>query len=72
MTTAATAQERLAQLGLTLPAPPPAVAAFQPYVRVGTTIYTSGQIALPLGPPVEIEAIAELGATAAGAKPRHP
>lgn len=45
MTTQTTAAERLARLGLTLPAPPPAVAAFEPYVRVGATIYTSGQIA---------------------------
>ena len=37
--------ERLARLGLELPDPPPAVAAFQPYVRFGTTVYVSGQIA---------------------------
>jgi enamine deaminase RidA (YjgF/YER057c/UK114 family) len=36
---------RLAQLGLTLPQPPPAVAAFAPFVRSGDTVYVSGQIA---------------------------
>ena len=40
-----TVDERLARLGLELPDPPPAVAAFQPYVRFGTTVYVSGQIA---------------------------
>jgi enamine deaminase RidA (YjgF/YER057c/UK114 family) len=37
--------ERLAELGLVLPEPPAAVAAFEPYVVVGDTVYTSGQIA---------------------------
>jgi enamine deaminase RidA (YjgF/YER057c/UK114 family) len=36
---------RLAALGLTLPAPSPAVAAFEPFVRHGNTVYVSGQIA---------------------------
>jgi enamine deaminase RidA (YjgF/YER057c/UK114 family) len=35
----------LASLGLVLPEPPVAVAAFEPFVRVGDTVYTSGQIA---------------------------
>jgi enamine deaminase RidA (YjgF/YER057c/UK114 family) len=38
-------ETRLAELGLTLPVPPAAVAVFEPYVRVGDTVYTSGQIA---------------------------
>ena len=37
--------DRLAELGLVLPEPPPAVAAFEPYVVIGDTVYTSGQIA---------------------------
>ncbi|MFC4947992.1 RidA family protein [Pseudonocardia sp. GCM10023141] len=37
--------DRLARLGLTLPAPPAPVAAFQPWVRIGDTVHTSGQIA---------------------------
>ena len=40
-----TAADRLARLGLQLPPPPVPVAAFEPYVRHGSTIYTSGQIA---------------------------
>jgi enamine deaminase RidA (YjgF/YER057c/UK114 family) len=44
MTTGAIAG-RLAQLGLTLPQPPPAVAAFAPFARRGDTVYVSGQIA---------------------------
>ena len=59
MTTSATAEQRLAQLGLTLPAPPAAVAAFQPYVRAGTTVYTSGQIATRDG---QLVATGQLGA----------
>jgi len=39
-------EQRLAQLGLTLPPPPAAVAAFAPYVRSGSTVYVSGQIAV--------------------------
>src|SRR5260370_8275389 len=35
----------LARLGLQLPPPPAPVAAFEPYVRHGGTIYVSGQIA---------------------------
>lgn len=37
--------ERLASLGLVLPEPPAAVAAFEPYVVNRDTVYTSGQIA---------------------------
>lgn len=40
-----TVADRLARLGLQLPPPPVPVAAFEPYVRHGNTIYTSGQIA---------------------------
>jgi enamine deaminase RidA (YjgF/YER057c/UK114 family) len=39
------AAQRLAKLGLTLPEPPAGLNAFQPYVRHGDTVYTSGQIA---------------------------
>jgi enamine deaminase RidA (YjgF/YER057c/UK114 family) len=59
VTTQATASERLAQLGLTLPAPPPAVAAFKPYLRVGSTVYVSGQIATRDG---QLVATGQLGA----------
>jgi enamine deaminase RidA (YjgF/YER057c/UK114 family) len=40
-----TVADRLARLGLRLPPPPGAVAAFEPYVRHGDTVYISGQIA---------------------------
>jgi enamine deaminase RidA (YjgF/YER057c/UK114 family) len=42
--TEATSQ-RLIRLGLTLPDPPAAVAAFEPFVHSGDMVYTSGQIA---------------------------
>jgi enamine deaminase RidA (YjgF/YER057c/UK114 family) len=44
-----TVADRLARLGLELPEPPAPVAAFEPYVRHGNTIYTSGQIATRSG-----------------------
>jgi enamine deaminase RidA (YjgF/YER057c/UK114 family) len=39
------ATQRLVRLGLTLPDPPAAVAAFEPFVHSGDMVYTSGQIA---------------------------
>ena len=39
-------EQRLARQGLTLPDPPAAGAAFAPYVRSGSTVYVSGQIAV--------------------------
>jgi enamine deaminase RidA (YjgF/YER057c/UK114 family) len=36
---------RLARLGLTLPEPSAAIAAFEPFVRHGNAVYVSGQIA---------------------------
>lgn len=59
MSAPATAEERLARIGLTLPAPPPAVAAFQPYVRLGTIVHVSGQIATRDG---QLVATGRLGA----------
>jgi enamine deaminase RidA (YjgF/YER057c/UK114 family) len=53
------ATQRLAQLGLTLPEPPAPVAAFQPFVRHGDTVYTSGQIATRDG---QLVATGRLGA----------
>ena len=54
-----TAADRLARLGLQLPPPPVPVAAFEPYVRHGSTIYTSGQIATRDG---QLVATGRLGA----------
>ncbi len=37
-------EERLAELGITLPPPPSAVGAYDPWVRTGNLVLTSGQI----------------------------
>ncbi len=37
-------EARLAELGITLPEPPPAVAAYVPWVRTGSLVVTSGQL----------------------------
>jgi enamine deaminase RidA (YjgF/YER057c/UK114 family) len=39
-----TPEERLEQMGIALPAPPPAVAAYVPWVRTGSLVVTSGQL----------------------------
>jgi len=39
-----TAEERLAQLGLALPTPPPAVGAYVPWTRTGHLVMTSFQL----------------------------
>ena len=35
-----------AELGLTLPGAPAAVAAYQPWIRTGNLVFTSGQVAV--------------------------
>jgi enamine deaminase RidA (YjgF/YER057c/UK114 family) len=52
VTTVESAEERLVRMGLTIPSPPPAVAAFQPFVVWGTSVFVSGQIATREGKPV--------------------
>lgn len=37
-------EERLSQLGITLPEPPKAVAAYVPWIRTGNLVVTSGQL----------------------------
>jgi enamine deaminase RidA (YjgF/YER057c/UK114 family) len=59
VTTAPTVAARLAELGLTLPDPPAAIAAFRPYIRVDDTVYVSGQIATRDG---RLVATGQLGA----------
>ena len=44
-----TASERLAELGITLPAVAKPLAAYVPAVRTGTLVYTSGQLPLQAG-----------------------
>lgn len=39
-----TPEERLAQLGIVLPEPPKAVAAYVPWIRTGNLVITSGQL----------------------------
>ena len=41
-------ETRLAELGFTLPTPPPPVAAYVPFVQVGNIVHVSGQ--LPIAP----------------------
>ncbi len=36
--------EKIRELGLELPAAPPAVASYQPWVRTGNLVFTSGQL----------------------------
>ncbi|MEJ3657977.1 RidA family protein [Actinomycetes bacterium KLBMP 9759] len=59
MTIAETAEDRLARLGLELPEPMAAIAAFQLFVRVGTMVHVSGQIAMRDG---RLAATGRLGA----------
>ena len=42
----ATPEQRLADLGITLPPAPPPAAAYVPFVRTGTMVFTSGQVAV--------------------------
>lgn len=41
----ATPEQRLAELGIELPAAPPPAAAYVPFKRVGNLVFTSGQVA---------------------------
>jgi enamine deaminase RidA (YjgF/YER057c/UK114 family) len=47
-----TPEEKLAELGLTVPDVVPPVAAYQPTARTGNLVYTSGQIPMRDGAPV--------------------
>ena len=70
----ATATERLAELGLTLPPVAPPVAAYVPAVKTGSYVYVSGQLPIvdgklqgtgKLGDPVTVEEGAALARIAA-------
>lgn len=49
---AATPEERLAELGLSIPEVVPPVAAYKPAMRSGSYVYTAGQVPLRDGKPV--------------------
>lgn len=59
MSEASTAAERLAELGLTLPATAAPIGSYQPAVRLGGLAYTSGQLPLVAG---ELVATGKVGA----------
>ena len=59
MTTVAKPSERLAELGITLPAVPTPAGAYIPARRVGDLVYTSGQVPMVDGKPA---ALGKLGA----------
>lgn len=44
-----TPDERLAELGITLPDPPPPAAAYVPWIRSGALVFTAGQLPLESG-----------------------
>ena len=64
-------EERLAQMGLALPEPPAALAAYVPYVLAGDLLHVSGQIAQGPGGVIRgtlgLDVDAEAGALAARA-----
>ena len=37
-------EAKLTELGIELPPPPPAVAAYEPWMRIGNLVFTSGQL----------------------------
>lgn len=47
-----TPEERLAELGIALPEPPPPAASYVSFVRTGDLLFTAGQIATSGGQPV--------------------
>ncbi len=49
---AGTCEARLAQMGLTLPPAPPAVASYVPFTRSGALLFISGQVPVEAGKPV--------------------
>lgn len=53
-----TVDERLAELGITIPSPPVPVAVYVPAVRTGSYVYTSGQLPLSSG---ELLAVGKVG-----------
>ena len=74
MSASSTPTERLAELGLTLPAVPTPAAAYQPWSRAGELVFTAGQLPIVdgqlqatglLGDGIDVEAGAGLARIAA-------
>jgi enamine deaminase RidA (YjgF/YER057c/UK114 family) len=67
-----TPEERLEQLGVTLPVPAAPVAAYVPCVRTGNLVYVSGQVPLVDGKPSHPGRLgAEVGLEEGAAAARH-
>ena len=67
-----TPEERLEQLGVTLPAPAVPVAAYVPCVRTGNLVYVSGQLPLVDGKPSHLGRLgADVGPEAGAAAARR-
>ncbi|HET6748759.1 MAG TPA: RidA family protein [Actinomycetes bacterium] len=67
-----TPEERLQQLGVTLPVPAAPVAAYVPCVRTGNLVYVSGQVPLLDGKPSHPGRLgAEVGLEEGAAAARH-
>ena len=62
-------EARLAEIGIELPMPPAAVAAYVPFVRSGNMVYVSGQLPIGSGAPqigkLGVDTDIETGAAAA-------
>jgi enamine deaminase RidA (YjgF/YER057c/UK114 family) len=74
MTASATATQRLAELGLTLPPVPTPAAAYQPWSQAGALVFTAGQLPIVdgqlqatglLGEGIDVDAGADLARIAA-------
>ena len=63
-----TPEDRLAELGLTLPAVATPLAAYVPALRTGNYVYTSGQLPTVDG---ELVAVGKVGTGAAWSRPRQ-
>jgi enamine deaminase RidA (YjgF/YER057c/UK114 family) len=67
-----TPEERLQQLGVTLPVPAAPLAAYVPCVRTGNLVYVSGQVPLVDGKPSHLGRLgAEVGLEEGMAAARH-
>jgi enamine deaminase RidA (YjgF/YER057c/UK114 family) len=66
--TVGAAEQRLAELGIELPEPPAPAAAYQPYARAGSLVFTAGQLPLVDGRLVVTGKLGDALDTAAGSE----